>query len=136
MNRRSLLLTFAAIAALAACTTSDGPTEPVWGKQPCAHCAMVLSDHRFGAEVLTSDGDRFFFDDPGCMVLFVEERKLASARSWVRDEGAGRWVDARTARYEGGAQTPMDFGFEAKVAGKLAWTEMRAKVLEKGKVAR
>lgn len=97
---------------------------------------MLLSDRRIGAQLLTSDGDRFFFDDPGCMVLFIEDRGFASARAWVYDDGAGRWLDAHAARYAGGAATPMDFGFEAKGSGGLGWNEMRAQVLAKGKVAR
>jgi len=133
MTRRTVLFFLTAAAVVAACTTTDGPIEPVWGKQPCAHCAMVLSDRRFGAQVLTSDGDRFFFDDPGCMVLFVEDRALASAQAWAYDDSAGRWLDAHAARYAGGAATPMDFGFEAKGAGGLGWSEMRARVLQKGK---
>ena len=136
VTRRSLLRALVAPAVLAACTTADGPVEPVWRKQACAHCAMVLSDRRFGAQVLSSAGDRFFFDDPGCMVVFLEERGLGNAQAWVDDAGAGRWVDARGARYAGGAMTPMDFGYEPKSAGEFSWSEMRARVLVKEKEAR
>jgi copper chaperone NosL len=140
MTRRSLLCALVASFVLAACTTGDGPTEPVWGKEPCAHCAMVLSDRRFAAQVLSSSGDRFFFDDPGCMVIFLEERDLGSAKAWVHEDhaatGAGKWIDARASRYASGVRTPMDYGFEPNSTGELTWAEMRARVLAKEKKAR
>ncbi len=134
MTRRSLLRALVAGAVLAACTTDHGPAEPVWGKEPCAHCAMVLSDRRFGAQVLSSAGERFFFDDPGCMVLFLEERGLGSAQAWVHEDS--RWVDARGARYASGAVTPMDFGCEPKSTGDLTWSDMRGRVIAKDKEPR
>lgn len=136
VTRRALLRALVASGVLAACTTTKGPIEPVWGKQACANCAMVLSERRFGAQVLSSDGDRFFFDDPGCMVVFLEEHSLGSAQAWVHEDGAGRWVDARGARYASGAMTPMDFGYEPKGTGELTWSEMRARVLAKQKEPR
>ena len=136
MSRFIFLRVLMAGALIAACTSTEGPVEPAWGKQPCAHCAMVLSEHGFGAQLVSSDGERFFFDDPGCMVLFVEERRLASARAWVYDDGAGRWTDAHTARYTRGAGTPMDFGFAATSTGALGWNELRTEVLAKQRGAR
>ncbi len=133
MTRRALLRALLAGAIAAACTTSDGPTDPVWGKQSCAHCAMVVSDRRFAAQLLTAAGDRHFFDDPGCLVSFGEDRGLGSARAWVYDDGVRRWVDARAERYQDGAATPMDFGFEAKGDGGLGWADVRARVLAKAR---
>jgi len=133
MNRRTFLA-LAAFGAVAACTSSDAVVEPVWGKEPCAHCAMVLSDKRFGAQLVTSDGDRFTFDDVGCMVLFFEERNVVAKRAWVRDGEAGRWVDAAHARYVAGAKSPMDFGYEARAAtdgSGVACSDMRQTVLAK-----
>jgi copper chaperone NosL len=134
MTRRRALQALAAFSLVAACA-NDGRTavEPVWGKQACAHCAMVLSDRRFGAQVVTREGDRLFFDDPGCMVLFLRDRGVAPARAWVRDAESGRWLDAEAARYVAGAPSPMDFGFEARAADGVAWDSMRTHVIEKAK---
>ncbi len=130
ITRRSILLA-ALGAALVACTKTDAPVEPVWGKQACAHCMMVLSDRRFGAQLVTRDGDRFYFDDVGCMVLFARERGLESAHAWVHDAESGKWVPAQEARYAPGASTPMDFGFESRAAGDVPYTAMREQVLAK-----
>jgi hypothetical protein len=91
---------------------------------------MILSDRRFGAQLVTEDGDRLFFDDVGCMVQAMSERKLAVKTAWVHDAESGRWVDAHDARYAG-APSPMDYGFEARAAGDVSWDDLRARVLAK-----
>ncbi len=128
MNRRRALLALTAlvVGAGAACTKDDQPEDPAWGKQPCAHCAMLVSDKRFASQ-LVEGGERRYFDDVGCMVLWMEERKATGARAWVRQGDA--WVSARSARFEPGARTPMDFGFEAKGDGPRGWDEVREQVL-------
>jgi copper chaperone NosL len=94
---------------------------------------MVLSDRRFGAQLLTDGGDRLFFDDVGCMVLAIDARGLGASRAWVHDAETGRWLDARAARYVSGAASPMDFGFEARATGGIAWTDLHARVTAKAR---
>ncbi len=134
MNRRAVLQLLA-VLTLTACAEENGPVEPVWGKQACAHCAMILSDRRFGAQLVTDSGDRLFFDDVGCMVLAIDERGLGTPRAWVHDAEAGRWLEARSTRYVAGAPSPMDFGFEARASDGVAWDEMRASVKAKSRRA-
>jgi hypothetical protein len=132
MRRRELLLAVAVIAgsqfAVTACEKTDSPADPVWGKEPCAHCAMLVGD-RWHAGQVGGDGERHFFDDIGCMVLWMEKTGARPARTWVRERGE-HWVDARSARYETGAKTPMDFGFAAAADG-LGWDEMRGRLIAK-----
>jgi copper chaperone NosL len=130
------LRALAAGALLVACATNDAATEPVWGKQPCAHCSMLLSDRRFGAQLVSEGGDRRFFDDVGCMVVYVDERGIAPSHAWVRDAETGRWLDARVARYATGASSPMGFGFEAHAATGVDWEDMRASVLAQKRSSR
>jgi hypothetical protein len=132
MRRRDVVRFATASLMLAACFGADRPAEPVWGKQPCDHCGMVMSDKRFGAESITEAGERLFFDDVGCMVLFAEEHG-AFARAWVHDAGNGRWLDAQTARYAPAVGTPMDFGFDAREGDGITWSEMRVRVLAKAR---
>ena len=120
-----------AISLATSCSRAEDVVEPVWGKQPCAHCAMVLSDRRFGAELLTVTGDRAYFDDVGCMVLYLEEHPGSPVRSWVHDGQTGRWLDARAARYAPAVASPMDFGFEGRAEGDVGWEAMRERVLAK-----
>lgn len=121
MKRRHFL----AALLLVACTSADVPRDPVWGKEPCAHCKMLVGDRHYAAQVVF-DGDRFFFDDVGCMVLWLEKH---AGKPWVHDAATGRWVDARTAAYAPGAATPMDFGWQLDASGHATFAEVRADVL-------
>lgn len=129
MKRRSFLLGIAGLVVLA-CTKTDEPTDPVWGKEPCAHCRMLVGDKRYAGQVVTN-GDRKFFDDVGCMVTWLADAK--AERVWVRDALANRWLEAKSARYVEGAKTPMDFGFEARAEGGIGWDEMREAIARKGR---
>lgn len=133
MTARTVLgRTLATAMALAACAKASSPADPVWGKEPCAHCAMVVGDKRHAAQVM-DDGDRHYFDDIGCMVLWGDEHSDRPHASWVRDAGGAAWIDARSARYGAGARTPMDFGFETRAEGGVGWNEMREQVIAKQK---
>lgn len=118
------------LAALAvACEDASRPVEPVWGKQACAHCAMLLSEPRFGAELTTEAGERYFFDDPGCMAAFVHDRSPHVRAMWVH-QGA-TWIDAKTAHYERAA-SPMDYGFAPSQTGTSTWADVVAAATKRG----
>jgi copper chaperone NosL len=128
-----LALVLGLVMGLGACAKSDQPVDPVWGKQPCAHCSMLVSDKRFAAQLVTQGGDRHYFDDIGCMVLWAKEHAGAAKLTWVRDAQTGQWLDARSARFAKGARTPMDYGFEARADGAASWADVETAVLEKEK---
>lgn len=116
MLTRTLPVLLIGLAGIA-CRTSDAPVDPVWGKQPCSHCKMLVQDPRFAAQVITPQSERAYFDDVGCLVSYLAEHPNAKDAR-VRD-AAGRWVDARAARYRAGASTPMGFGFAVDASGPL-----------------
>ena len=91
-----------------ACASNLEPGEPVWGKEPCAHCMMLVSERAPSAQVLLEGGMREYFDDVGCMVLHVEREGVTPKAWWVRVGDS--WVRAEQARYAR-EHTPMDFGF-------------------------
>lgn len=134
LSRRSAIAVIAGTLLAAACTRSDAATEPVWGKEPCAHCKMLVSDKRYAAQVVDEAGDHRFFDDIGCMVLFMDTHK--APRAWVRVATSGAWLDAHTAHYVQGARTPMDFGFEASSGDGVTFEAVRAAVLAKKRSSR
>ncbi len=51
---------------------SDGPKPINFGKDQCAHCRMMVSDARFGSQLVTTKGRAYNFDDVQCMVAFVK----------------------------------------------------------------
>ncbi len=129
MNRRLFLCAVAGAAILAGCTRTDEATDPVWGKQPCAHCSMLVSDRAHAGELSLSQ-ERHYFDDIGCMVLWLEERGGRAEHVWVRTPDGARWTDASTSSFGSGASTPMDFGFEPRATG-ISWTELRSRIVAK-----
>ncbi|HET9929868.1 MAG TPA: hypothetical protein VFQ35_04240 [Polyangiaceae bacterium] len=128
LNRRAFLL---ALAACAACRGESGPKDPIWGKQPCAHCNMLVSDPLYAAQAESARGDRLFFDDVGCMASYLTEHR-GTTKAWVRD-AKGNWLEAERARFRLGARTPMDFGVVVDAAGSLDFAAVKERVAAKAR---
>ncbi len=130
--RRRAAIAFLFCAPLFACEEELGPVDPVWGKQPCAHCAMLVSEPPHAAQAITTGGARHYFDDIGCMALYAQGEPLQKA--WAREAASGSWLDVERASFRAGAKTPMDFGFEVVAAGgELDWSAVRGAVRERMK---
>jgi copper chaperone NosL len=116
---------------LGACTPAlDVPAEPVWGKQACAHCSMLVTEPPPAAQLSRADGTRLFFDDVGCLAAHLDrEGEGGAPHLWVR-RGEG-WVSATGTRYASGARTPMDFGFLPAAEG-VSWEALREAVRARG----
>lgn len=128
MTRRRVVLGAVLLAlAMAGCSNADQPEEAVWGKQPCAHCKMVLSEPRHAAQGVTSGGERLHFDDLGCMLEYQRKQRAVLARAWVKS-AEGAWIDARSARYAPGARTPMDYGYASNPAGELTLGDVERRI--------
>lgn len=109
---------------LAACSKSTEPVDPVWGKQACESCRMIVSDPSYAAELIDENGRRHFFDDIGCMDAYMVEKGIERPRaSWVHS--GARWVAAESARYASGAASPMAYGFVAQEGGSLDFVSLR-----------
>ena len=91
--------------------------EVHWDRDMCARCVMVVSDRVNTVQVRHPDtGKTYMFDDLGCTVLWFEEENIAwkdKAVIWINDNKTGKWINARTAFYDTGNITPMDYGFAA-----------------------
>ena len=106
------------------------PLDPVWGKQPCAHCSMLVSERATAAQLTTVAGERLFFDDLGCLIGATHERGLHVSGSWTRDMDGKQWIEVSSTRYMEGARTPMDFGFMAAGGDAgLLYDEVETRVL-------
>ncbi|QOI95963.1 MAG: nitrous oxide reductase accessory protein NosL [Flammeovirgaceae bacterium] len=65
---------------ITACSVKPEPIN--YGQDNCHLCKMTIMDKKFGAEVVTTKGKVFKFDDVNCMVNFLnsgylEERDVA-----------------------------------------------------------
>ena len=119
---------WALLAAVIACQDASSPVDPVWGKQACASCTMLVSERRFAAELVTADGTRVFFDDPGCMATWLVDGNEPRTM-WVRLHGG--WVGARGARFARGQASPMGFDFAADENGDATWADVERAARER-----
>lgn len=96
-------------------------------------CAMLIKTIRNNAEVVAPDGRTWFFDDPGCMVLWIKNRSFKSkAKLWVHTLDTRRWIDARTAHYGTTESTAMHYGFgsrEYETNKTISYKEMYMRML-------
>jgi len=54
---------------LSGCSVKQRPIE--YGTDECAYCKMIIMDHRFGSELVTSKGKVFVFDAAECLADFL-----------------------------------------------------------------
>jgi len=96
-------------------------------------CAMLIKSEYNACEAIAPDGRTWFFDDPGCMILWLKERDWADrAVLWVHTIDTNRWIDARKAWYGIRDATEMRYGFgarEKKCAECIDFEEMRLRML-------
>lgn len=112
-----------------ACEDYANPVEPIWHKQPCDHCHMLVSDPQFAAQLVTRSHERRYFDDPGCLASYVHAHADSVERAWVhRDAG---WAVADATHYRAGASSPMGYGFIASDSGELDFAAMSRAALER-----
>jgi hypothetical protein len=102
---------------------------------------MAIGDRHFAAQVRDAHDHRLRrFDDLGCALLWLAERKGAAGAGrnasqpevWVRDPVGERWIDGHAARFAGGFKTPMGYGFGAVAGdshGALDLPQLRAQLL-------
>ena len=78
-------------------------------------CKMLIKSEKNTAQVAIPDGRTWFFDDPGCMVLWLEGKPFKdTAKLWVHSIDTQKWVDAKEAHYGITDHTAMHYGFGAR----------------------
>jgi copper chaperone NosL len=104
-KRKSQLATKMAIStcllALISCSADPQPLQ--YGKDACYVCKMTLMDDKFGAEVVSTKGKVFKFDDANCLINFLNTGVTPDeeiAHCLITDFASpGVLVDAKTAFY-------------------------------------
>lgn len=114
---RLCIICVGVLLSLLGCEDYARPSEPIWNKQACGHCRMLVSDPRFAAQLVTHSHERLYFDDPGCLAAYMHAHPPDVARAWVHSEAD--WVQTERARFEAGASSPMGYGFVANAKGAL-----------------
>ncbi|WP_456451387.1 hypothetical protein [Hydrogenimonas sp.] len=112
----------------------DGkPVDFKPGSIACPECHMDLKGLQDSAE-LVQDGEVTVFDDPGCMVLWMDKHGIdpQTAKIFVYTRDTKRWIPAQKAHYSQTDPTPMGYGFgayEKDAKDRIPFEEMRLRVL-------
>ncbi len=88
---------------LGACTPpppEPKPPEIAYGRDMCDVCGMIISEPRFAAAVVTTDGKTLKFDDVVEMFSFEQRHPDTRVRAWfVHDYNSQNWTNGETAWY-------------------------------------
>ena len=100
----------------------------------CPQCHMYLVGKKHTAQVITKDLKTHFFDDIGCAILWLKDRKIEpfSITMWVFSNDTHRYIDAFKAFYSISDETPMLYGFgayEKQKESMIDFNEMRLRML-------
>lgn len=74
MNLRRILTVLLSSMLLLSCSTEPEPIK--YGNDLCALCKMVVSDERYGAELVSSKGKKFKYDSAECLVHYLNAEAL------------------------------------------------------------
>ncbi|MEQ1564559.1 MAG: hypothetical protein ABMA64_02890 [Myxococcota bacterium] len=109
-----ILLSFAACAA-----DPTAPAPVTYDHEACDACAMLISEPRFAAQLVTREGDRRFFDDPACLFGYVVEHHPTLSNVWFRDSTSAEeeWLPWSAVGFVPATGAPMAGGFAAVPAG-------------------
>lgn len=102
---------------LASCQKSMIGPVAIAPEDMCAYCKMAISEKRYAAELIDSEGQAFKFDDIGCMANFIKAKKNATkiVAYFVMDFDERQWTKADDAYYVHSSEltTPMNGGIIA-----------------------
>jgi hypothetical protein len=122
------VVTFLFLAGLAVAATwllrgealPQGPVDLVYDHQTCAYCQMHVSEPAFAAEILTMQGEVLAFDDPGCLLLYLDEQRPQAHAIWFRHARRDRWISRDDVAFVRTDKSPMGFGVAAVERGTPA----------------
>lgn len=99
------------------------PQDPLWERESCARCRMVLSEKRFAVQRILATGETHYYDDIVCAMK--HSHTPDDGKVYVRPDGGDEWVPAEESTFEKGLRTPMNSGYGAvKSNGPVSYQEI------------
>jgi copper chaperone NosL len=102
------------VTVLANCQKQSIAPVALAPEDMCSYCKMAISEKRYAAELIDSEGQAFKFDDIGCMSNFIKSKRNAAntIAYFVMDYDEPKWIKAEDAYYVRSSelQTPMNGG--------------------------
>ncbi len=109
---------------ISACTTEQKPQLIIYGKDVCENCHMVISDQRFGAQIVTKKGKLHLFDSVNCLHNYLKTHPESSQKIFFVDAiHKDQWISSEEAFFVNIStlRSPMGAGIIAVHAiGELA----------------
>ncbi len=113
--------------------TSQEPVEIIFDHYQDTECGMLIERLLDSAQAAAPDGKTWFFDDVGCLALWLGDNKQRDEMVlWVYSRDTEEWIDGRTAWYSRADRTTMHYGFAAYAEnkeGRIPFDEMYRKML-------
>lgn len=73
MQRYKMNIILISLIILFSCSKEISPL--LYDVDQCEHCRMILTDRKYGAEIITKKGKAFKFDATECMLKYLKEKK-------------------------------------------------------------
>ena len=114
----------------------SGPVPVAWDKTACAHCRMHVGEPGFAAQLQLRDGTVLNFDDPGCLVRWLDTRPRDATVDdvyaiYFHHQSEDRWLTRAEAGFVEAVPSPMGFGIaavDAATPGAMTWPQAMAHV--------
>lgn len=124
------------VATLVACSENkrEGPVPIVWDREACTECHMLVGEPKFAAQLQTLEGDVLNFDDPGCLLRFVANRRPHASATYFHHLKEDRWLPQSQAGFVTASPSPMGYGLGAvprQTPGTLSFDEATRQVLHR-----
>jgi copper chaperone NosL len=133
----------AMMVLLAGCYKATFAPVAIESTDMCSFCRMSISEVRYAAELIDSDEQAFKFDDVGCMVNFIKQKRSnAPVRAtFVMDYEHREWLKAGDAFYVRSSElrTPMNGGivaFKDRSSAEAAVTKYHGTLLQFAEVTK
>ncbi len=99
----------------------------------CSECSMDVENIEYAAQLIAKNGNTYFFDDIGCVVLWLENHSPNTQIIVTQTLDTHKWIDVTKAWYSRIAPSPMGYGFAAvenKKEGLISYEEMKLLMLQ------
>ena len=96
----------------------------IWDKESCAECKMAIGDPSFAAQLQTKDGRVLDFDDPGCLITYVNDRSPIIHAIYFHLYKQNEWLDKDRTGFISRVRSPMGFDLAAtrkETPGAISW---------------
>jgi hypothetical protein len=112
----------------------EGPAPVAYDRASCTRCRMLIGEPAFAAQIQWSSGDVSLFDDPGCLLLYLDEHPGEVRALWFHHVREDRWIPGDRVAFAPASPTPMGYGLgavDAGTPGALSRAEALARARER-----